>query len=273
MTDSTTKPEYILPVNETEWDRLDAQSNAMDKLLGNKLCPEDIGQPRKILEIGAGSGAWAIHAAKLYPEADVLAIDMNPLPARPLPPNVSYKQFNVLEPFPFPKGTFDIVHIRLTLCHLPDASSVLSRIIDLVAPGGWLLADELNWSENFEGLDNAPSTKATLLFIIRLTQAAKGDPHFGTTLKPYLESSSQLSEVHVREVDVSLNAIPDGTEPLLAEFSRTFKETFTRAIADAPTQTPDQKEMQQGFLADMARDGADWQYTLQFYFTWSKKRA
>jgi len=273
MTDSTTKPEYILPVNETEWDRLDAQSNAMDKLLGNKLCPEDIGQPRKILEIGAGSGAWAIHAAKLYPKADVLAIDMNPLPARPLPANLSYKQANVLEPFPFPTGTFDVVHTRLILCHLPDASSVLSRIIDLVAPGGWLLVDDINWPENFEGLDNAPSTKGSLLHIIRTTQAAKGDPHFGTTLKPYLDSSSQLSEVHVREVDVSLNAIPEGTEPLVAEFSRTFKETLTRAVAGAPTQTPAQKELQQGFLDDMARDGADWQYSLQFYFTWSKKRA
>jgi hypothetical protein len=86
MTDSTTKPEYILPVSlynsvisfmtilqtrstkrngtgmtvlrdisSRRFDktvRLDAQSNAMDKLLGNKLCPEDIGQPRKILEIG-----------------------------------------------------------------------------------------------------------------------------------------------------------------------------------------------------------------------------
>jgi hypothetical protein len=59
-------------------------------------------------------------------------------------------------------------------------------------------------------LDNAPSTKGSLLHIIRTTQAAKGDPHFGTTLKPYLDSSSQLSEVHVREVDVSLNAIPEG---------------------------------------------------------------
>lgn len=64
-----------------------------------------------------------------------------------------------------------------------------------------------------------------------------------------------------------------GTESLVAEFSRTFKETLTRAVAGAPTQTPAQKELQQGFLDDMARDGADWKYSLQFYFTWSKKRA
>ncbi|KAF7370401.1 Methyltransferase str2 [Mycena sanguinolenta] len=273
MTSSTDKPDYILPVNENEWDRLDAQSNAMDKFLGNKLPPEDIGQPRKILEIGAGSGAWAIHAAKLYPEAEVLAIDMNPLPARPLPPNLSYKQVNVLEPFPFPPGTFDVVHIRLTLCHLPDAFSVLSRIIDLVAPGGWLLADDINWSPKFEGLDNGPGIKAGISYIINSTQAVKGDPHFGPTLKPYLDSSNQFSEVHLREIDVSLNIVPEGTEPRLAEFSRTFKETLTRAVAGVPVKNDAEKEMQRAFLDDMSREGADWQYSMQFYFTWSKKRA
>ncbi|KAF7363228.1 Methyltransferase str2 [Mycena venus] len=225
--------------------------------LGDGLCPEDIGKPRKILEIGAGSGAWAIHAAKLYPEADVLAIDMNPLPARPLPPNLSYQQVNILEPFPFPAGTFDVVHIRLVLIHLPDAFSVLSRIIDLVAPGGWLLADDLDWVENFEGLDNAPGIKGGLLHVIRSTQAVKGDPHIGPTLKP--------------GCCVFLNAIPEGTEADLAEFSRLFKETLTRAVAEAPLQTPAQKEMQKGFIDDMAR-GGDWKYSVQFYFTWSKKR-
>lgn len=30
----------------------------------------------------AGSGAWAIHAAKDYPDAEVIAIDVSPLPKR-----------------------------------------------------------------------------------------------------------------------------------------------------------------------------------------------
>lgn len=63
-----------------------------------------------------------------------------------------------------------------------------------------------------------------------------------------------------------------GTEPDLTEFSRLFKKTLTRAVAEVPLKTPAQKEMQQGFIDDMAR-GGDWQYSLQFYFTWSKKRA
>ncbi|KAF8210562.1 S-adenosyl-L-methionine-dependent methyltransferase [Mycena galopus ATCC 62051] len=251
--------------------RLDAQSNGIDNFLNNKLCPEDIGQPQKILEIGAGSGAWAIRAAKQYPEAQVLAVDMNPLPARPLPSNLSYQQVNLLEPFPFASGSFDVVHIRLVLCHLPDGLSVLSRIIDLVAPGGWLLVDEIDWSANFEGLDNAPGIKGGLLVLIHGMEAVKGSPHFGKTLQPYLESSGDLSETHVREVDLPLNPIPK--ESLLGALSRTMKSALTRALGGAPTRTPSEKEVQVAFLDEMDREGLDWQYSCQLYFSWSKKRA
>ncbi|KAJ6499041.1 S-adenosyl-L-methionine-dependent methyltransferase [Mycena sanguinolenta] len=266
---SKAKPDYVLGVSETEWDRLDAQSNGIDNFLNNKLWPEDIEQPRKILDIGAGSGAWAIRAAKQYPGADVLAVDMNPLPARPLPSNLSYQQVNVLEPFPFPAGTFDVVHMRLVLCHLPDGLSVLSRIIDLVAPGGWVLVDEIDWSENFEGLDNAPGIKGGLSALVRGMESVKGQPHFGKTLLPYLESSSQLCEVHVREVDVPLNPIPE--EPLLGTLCQTMKSALTRAIGGAPVSIPAQKKMQVDFLEEMGRDGLDWQYSCQFYFARAKR--
>ncbi|KAF7376374.1 Methyltransferase str2 [Mycena sanguinolenta] len=250
---SKAKPDYVLGVSESEWDRLDAQSNGIDNFLNNKLCPEDIGKSSKILDIGAGSGAWAIRAAQQYPEADVLAVDMNPLPARPLPSNVHYQQVNVLEPFPFPAGSFDVIHMRLVLCHLPDGLSVLSRIIDLVAPGGWILVDEIDWPENFEGLDNAPGIKGGLLALVRGMESVKGQPHFGKTLQPYLESSSRLCEVHVRQVDVPFNPIPE--EPLWGMLCQTMKSTLTRAIGSAPIILPAQKQMQVDFLEEMGRDG------------------
>ncbi|KAJ7902106.1 S-adenosyl-L-methionine-dependent methyltransferase [Mycena olivaceomarginata] len=268
---SSTQIDYPLGVSETEWDRLDAQSNGIDNYLGNKVCQEDIGQPRSILEIGAGSGAWAIRAAKQYPEADVVAVDMNPLPARPLPSNLRYQKVNVLEPFPFPTGSFDVVHIRLVLCHLPDGLEVLSRIIDLVAPGGWVLVDEIDWSANFEGLDKAPGIKGGLSALVHGMQAVNGHPHFGKTLKAYLDSSSQLSEIHFEEVDLPFNPIPD--EPRVAGLARTMKSALTRAFGGAAARNPAEEELQRAFIDEIDRDGLDWQYSCQLYFAWAKKRA
>jgi hypothetical protein len=59
-------------------------------------------------------------------------------------------------------------------------------------------------------LDKAPGIKRGLSALVKSMEAEAGDPHYGKTLKPYLESSSELSEVHVREVDLPISPIPEG---------------------------------------------------------------
>nr|A0A384XC21.1 RecName: Full=Methyltransferase str2; AltName: Full=Strobilurin A biosynthesis cluster protein r2 [Strobilurus tenacellus]ATV82112.1 S-adomet dependent methyltransferase 1 [Strobilurus tenacellus] len=272
--ESAKQTPYVLVADEVEWARLDAMHNGIAKFLGNELTPVDLGQPKKILEIGAGSGAWAIQAAKLYPDADVLAIDMNPIPARPLPPNVRYQNINVLEPFPFEAASFDVIHIRLVLCHLPDGHSVLKRIIDLVAPGGWLLIDDIDWAEAFEGLDKAPGIKRGLTALVRSMEAEAGDPHYGKTLKPYLEASKELSEVHVREVELPVNPIPE--DPALAGLSQMMRKALVGALGAAKQSSATvglTKEVQEGFLSEMAREDMDWSYSCYLYFAAVKKSA
>ncbi|KAJ6475243.1 S-adenosyl-L-methionine-dependent methyltransferase [Mycena vitilis] len=264
---------YVLVADEAEWARLDAMHNGIDKFLEHKLTTVDLGQPRKILEIGAGSGAWAIQAGKLYPDAEVLAVDMNPLPSRPLPSNVRYEQINVLKPFPYPAGSFDVIHIRLVLCHLPDGHSVLARIIDLLAPGGWLLIDDIDWTEAFGGLDKAPGIKRGLTALVKSMEAEAGDPHYGKTLEPYLKASSQLSEVHVREVDLPISPIPK--EPGLAGLTAMMRKALVGAIGAAKVSTATvgiTKEVQQGFLEEMGREDMEWQYSCQLYFATVQKR-
>ncbi|KAK7057603.1 methyltransferase str3 [Favolaschia claudopus] len=264
---------YALVSDEAEWERLDAQHNGMAKYLDYKLCPADLGNPRKILEIGSGSGAWAIQAAKQYPDADVLAVDMNPLPARPLPSNIRYENVDILKPFPFAPGTFDVVHIRF----LPHGRSVIPRIIDLVAPGGWLLIDDIDFLAAFEGLDKATGVKQGFAGLISSMEAHDGDAHFGTILKSELESSKLLSEVNVDKVDVPINPIPK--DPKKGDLSRTMRRAFMNAVG-AQKLNPEAistggltHEVQQAFLAQMGGDAEDWSYNVHLYFSWSKKQA
>jgi len=273
---SSTPTAYALVSDGAEWDRLDAQHNGIAKYLENKLSPVDMGKPRKILEIGSGSGAWAIQAAKAYPEADVLAVDMNPLPARPLPSNVRFQDVNILEPFPFPAGSFDIVHIRFVLCHLPHGHTVLPRIIDLVAPGGWLLIDDIDFLHAFEGLDTAPGVKRGFTGLIKSMESHDGDAHFGKGLKSALESSGAFSDVNVNKVDVPMNPAPE--DPALAALSKTMRQAFMNAVG-AQKLNPEAvatggltREVQEAFLQEMGGDAPDWSYSVHLYFSWSQKR-
>ncbi|TFY50335.1 hypothetical protein EVG20_g11580 [Dentipellis fragilis] len=64
--------------------RLDATHIGITQFIDGRLTPAPIenSNPQKVLELGAGSGAWAIQAAKHFPEAEVIASDINPLPPR-----------------------------------------------------------------------------------------------------------------------------------------------------------------------------------------------
>ncbi len=43
---------------------------------------------------------------------------------------------------PPPAETFDLVHARLVLVHLPDRERALRTMIDVLRPGGWLLVED-----------------------------------------------------------------------------------------------------------------------------------
>ncbi len=43
---------------------------------------------------------------------------------------------------PAPDDSFDLVHARLVLVHVPQRSKALATMIDALKPGGWLLAEE-----------------------------------------------------------------------------------------------------------------------------------
>ncbi|TFY77289.1 hypothetical protein EWM64_g6721 [Hericium alpestre] len=153
---------YGLASGTGEWERLDAMHQGIRDYLVGKLTLAPLEKPRRILELGyvssSISGAREIdycstrhsvqvpeHAAQEYPDAEVVATDMFPLPPRPLPPNVKFQKVDITGSLPFAPGSFDVVHIRFVLCHLPHGTAVIPRLADLVAPGGYLLLDDLNF--------------------------------------------------------------------------------------------------------------------------------
>jgi hypothetical protein len=44
---------------------------------------------------------------------------------------------------PLPSGSFDLVHARFVLEHLPEREAILDRLAQSLAPGGWLVIESL----------------------------------------------------------------------------------------------------------------------------------
>ena len=70
----------MVPNDELENDRLDFQHAIFQRTLGGKLhlapIPKDV---QNVLDVGTGTGIWAIDFADEYPSARVIGTDLSPI--------------------------------------------------------------------------------------------------------------------------------------------------------------------------------------------------
>lgn len=71
-----------------------------------------ITQPHKILDIGTGTGIWAIEMAEKYTSAHMVGIDITPIQPELVPPNVQFLLEDAEDLSAYDDNSFDLVHIR-----------------------------------------------------------------------------------------------------------------------------------------------------------------
>ncbi len=140
---------YPLPKDLGEINRLDFQHYLLRTGIGgNFIAP--VTQPRAILDVGSGSGRWAMEIAAMFPAAQVTGVDLVPpavddaqvlghgLDMRP--PNYAFATGNILEGLPFPDASFDFTHQRLLITAIPKDrwASVIAELARVTRPGGWV---------------------------------------------------------------------------------------------------------------------------------------
>ncbi|WKU05530.1 methyltransferase domain-containing protein [Micromonospora sp. HUAS LYJ1] len=93
-------------------------------------------------EVGAGGpGIPQALAAAVGPAGHVLATDIDPAWLDPCGGYEVLRHDVGADPAPQP-GTFDLVHARLVLVHVPDRARALATMVAALRPGGWLLVED-----------------------------------------------------------------------------------------------------------------------------------
>lgn len=70
---------HFLPNDEQEQDRMDLTHAEMMLLLDNHLYFAPLISPQRVIDLGTGTGIWAIDFADVHPEAQVIGNDLSPI--------------------------------------------------------------------------------------------------------------------------------------------------------------------------------------------------
>ncbi|KAJ4298850.1 hypothetical protein N0V90_004093 [Kalmusia sp. IMI 367209] len=111
---------YFWPNDDEENDRLDLYHHIQTLSLNGELHLAPIGDhPQRILDVGTGTGIWAIDMGDKYPSAEILGNDISPIQPTLVPPNVKFEVDDLEEEWVY-STKFDYIHVRF------------------VKPGGWV---------------------------------------------------------------------------------------------------------------------------------------
>ncbi|KAG8855154.1 hypothetical protein FRB96_007192 [Tulasnella sp. 330] len=154
-----------MAVDGVEHGRLDRQHELFRKALGGlflksdavrrALAPKQDVRPA-VIDIGTGSGSWAIDMGRLFPHAEVVGLDLVPANlTRPPPPNCRFECDDANLGFDHYTNSFNVVHARLICTGITDYRALLSEFSKMLRPGGVFLSMEADmqiFDENFEAI-------------------------------------------------------------------------------------------------------------------------
>ncbi|WP_052890810.1 class I SAM-dependent methyltransferase [Thermogemmatispora carboxidivorans] len=233
---------YLLPKDLGEVNRLDFQHYILRAVLrGNYLAP--IQQPRRILDVGCGTGQWAFELAQQFPQAQVVGLDLEQVKAATSPPpNYRFVQGDVLKGLPFDSDHFDFVHQRLLWLAIPLQAwpDLVRELARVTAPSGWVELVEFGTGTT----DFAPTGPATERYLHLAGQLAalRGLDTEGVIMRSldrYLRDAG-LTRVEYQFFEVPLGQWGGRLGSLLALDFRESSKGLSGAIA-AHLQIPEQE--------------------------------
>ncbi|KAK1593813.1 TAM domain methyltransferase [Colletotrichum navitas] len=215
---------YMVPNDELEQDREDMKHALVVNICGGALHSAPLKHPQKILDIGTGTGIWAVEMGDLYPEADITGIDLSPIQPDFVPPNVHFLVDDAEVEWVYPDDSFDYIHMRHMAAFFKDWPKVLSQAYRVLKPGGWIEFQDLCWRMACDDGTMAPDySPAKMISFIEEGMATWGFELLSAERLPErLKAAGFVSQVH------NVKKIPLGAWPKDEELKTIG--SYTRAI-------------------------------------------
>ncbi|KAH8915726.1 S-adenosyl-L-methionine-dependent methyltransferase [Atractiella rhizophila] len=209
---------YILPNDEEEQERLEIQHKFIKMLLGDKNYPDGtMKNPKVIVDVGCGTGLWAIEVAREFPSAQVHGLDISDIQPTNAPENTTWHKVNVCDGLPFEPSSVDFIQIRFLpslsepVIQLRERPTVMKYCLEALRPGGVLLLLELSEDRSPNGT-LCPSKRE--FYDLRTSAVAKkpkeqlpahgASARIGKLIRGMLEEVGGFRDIHWMTKDIPI---------------------------------------------------------------------
>ncbi|MCJ1476927.1 hypothetical protein MMC13_005596 [Lambiella insularis] len=191
---------YIYPNDEKESDRLDIAHKMMDVAMNGKLYFAPLkGDPKRVLDLGTGTGIWAMEMGDMHPKSDILGNDLSPIQPRWVPPNVHFEVDDVEQEWTYSEK-FDFIHCRTMGNAIQDWPRLTKQCFNFLKPGAW--AEFVDFDLHWVSPDNTLPEGTAVLKIrdefIGATRNAGMEPSPGPLLEGWLKDAGYSNISHQR---------------------------------------------------------------------------
>ena len=170
--------QYVLPNDDAEQERLDLQHHIWRLLLRGSLYTAPLPPPSeehnlRILDLGCGTGIWAIDMADEFPNASVYGVDLSPIQPDWVPANCQFQVDDYEDEWTWQDGEkFDYIHGRALSGTSSDWSRFYQRVRQHLKPGGWVEMQEYDaWI--FSDDDSCERAPWTMEWVEKLDGASR----------------------------------------------------------------------------------------------------
>ena len=177
-------------------------------MLDGELTTAPLEQPTAILDVGTGTGDWAIAMGERYPDADVTGVDISAMQDTRVPPNVVFEIDNADDEWDRPRDAYDLVHMRNMTGAFRDWSFIYDQAFLHLKPGGWLEMLDFDDQEGFKKFLSVFPPESDLHLLARdLAVAAvrSGRPRGMAHMDPRLLMDAGFVDIKTTEHIIPIN--------------------------------------------------------------------
>lgn len=231
--DVESRPSYVFDTGEeAERQRLEAVTAFWDPFTLAQLEETGVGEGWRCLEIGGGTGsvaAWMQQQVGSSGHVVVTDLETRWL-QRLAADNLEVLRHDVVAD-PIEESSFDLIHARLVLVHLPQRNEAIAKLVAALRPGGWLVVDDIDLLTLLVAHPVHPTWSKVLNAALTALESVGLDIAFGRKLPAVLHDAG-LGDIDVQGMVMPQRA-PEAAPWLLPALEQIRELVISTGLATA----------------------------------------